>query len=183
VAAVRLRTLRDKSEGRISLRWRAFPLRPAPDPSATFKGTHREAGWARCRDLARDTDAEYRMWTRPDYPTWSLPALDAAKCVALQGEALFEATHLGLYRAFFTDGVNIGRPEEVIEVVGSVPGIDGRRFRADYEAGVGRQAVLEDYEAAISQHGVRAIPTVIGPEGRRVIGAVPLAEYQRVLGI
>ena len=59
------------------------------------------------------------MWSRPDYPTWSLPALDAAKCVALQGEAPFETTHLALYRAFFTDGVNIGRPEEVIQVVGS----------------------------------------------------------------
>ena len=31
---------------------------------------------------------------------WSLPAFDAAKCVALQGEELFEATHLALDRAF-----------------------------------------------------------------------------------
>jgi predicted DsbA family dithiol-disulfide isomerase len=183
VAAVRLRTLRDQSGGGITLSWRAFPLRPAPDPSATFKGTYREAGWARCRDLARDTDVEYRMWSRSDFPTWSLPALDAAKCVALQGEESFEATHLALYRAFFTDGVNIGRPEEVIDVVKRVPGVDGRRFMQDYGAGRGRQAVLSDYEAAVSQHGVRAIPTVVAPDGRRVIGAVPLAEYQRVLGV
>ena len=183
MAAVRLRTLRDQSEGRVTLSWRAFPLRPVPDSGATFKGTHREAGWARCRDLARDTNVEYRMWSRPDYPTWSLPALDAAKCVALQGEEPFEATHLALYRAFFTDGVNIGRPEEVIEVVNRVPGVDGPRFLKDYEAGLGRQAVLDDYEAAVSQHGVRAIPTVVAPDGRRVIGAVPLSEYRRVLGV
>ena len=180
---MRLRELRDRSGGRITLRWRAFPLRPAPDPSATFKGTYREAAWARCRDLARDTGVEYRMWDRPDYPTWSLPALDAAKCVALQGEEPFEATHLTLYRAFFTDGVNIGRPEEVIEVVRQVPGVDPGRFLADYEAGRGRQAVLDDYEAAVSEHGVRAIPTVLAPGGRRVVGAVPLSEYQRVLGL
>jgi predicted DsbA family dithiol-disulfide isomerase len=98
---------------------------------------HREAGWARCRDLARDTDVEYRMWSRSDYPTWSMPALDAAKCVALQGQDLFEAVRLALYRAFFTDGVNIGR----------------------------------------------AIPTVVAPDGRRLIGAVSLAEYRRVLGV
>lgn len=183
MAAVRLRTLRDQSGGRVTLRWRAFPLRPTPDPSATFKGTHREAGWARCRDLARDTDVEYRAWSRPDYPTWSLPALDAAKCVALQGEELFEATHLALYRAFFTDGVNIGRPEEVVTVVGSVAGVDAGRFLRDYEAGRGRQAVLEDYETAVSQDGVRAIPTVLAPDGRRVIGAVSLSEYRRVLGV
>jgi predicted DsbA family dithiol-disulfide isomerase len=63
-----------------------------------------------------------------------------------------------------------------------VPGVDGRRFMQDYEAGRGREAVLSDYDAAVSQHGVRAIPTVVAPDGRRVIGAVPLAEYQRVLG-
>ena len=121
------------------------------------------------------------MWARPDYPAWSMPALDAAKCVALQGPDLFEAAHLALYRAFFTDGVNIGRPEEVIEVIGGLPGVDRGRFLKDYESGRGRPAVLDDYEAALSQHGVRAIPTVVAPSGRRVIGAVSLAEYQRVL--
>ena len=183
MAAVRLRRLQAESEGRVTLTWRAFPLRPTPDPSAAFKGTHRESGWARCRDLARDTAVEYRMWARPDYPAWSMPALDAAKCVALQGPDLFERAHLALYRAFFTDGVNIGRPEEVIEVIGSVPGVDRDRFLKDYESGRGRQAVLDDYQAALSQHGVRAIPTVIAPDGRRVIGAVSLAEYRRVLGV
>ena len=182
MAAVRLRTLREHSDG-VTLTWRAFPLRPTPDPSATFKGTHRESGWARCRDLARDTAVEYRMWTRPDYPAWSMPALDAAKCVALQGPELFESAHLALYRAFFTDGVNIGRPDEVIEVIGGLGGVDRGRFLKDYESGRGRQAVLDDYQAALSRHGVRAIPTVVTPDGRRVIGAVSLAEYQRVLGI
>jgi len=171
------------SNGRITLRWRAFPLRPVPDPTATFQGTYREAAWARCGELARDIGIEYRMWTRPDYPTWSLPALDAAKCAARQGERAFEATHLALYRAFFTEGVNIGRPEEVLAVVGRLPDVDAARLQADYEAGVGRQSVLENYEAATSEHGVRAIPTVVLPDGRRVIGAVPLAEYRRVLAL
>jgi predicted DsbA family dithiol-disulfide isomerase len=175
--------LRDHSEGRVTLAWRAFPLRPTLDPGAAFKGTHRETSWARCRDLARDTDVEYRMWDRPDYPTWSLPALDAAKCVAFQGQEPFEATHLALYRAFFTEGVNIGRPEEVIRVVGAVPAVDVGRFLKDYEGGRGREAVLNDYQAALSQHGVRAIPTVVAPDGRRVIGAVELSEYRRVLGV
>src|SRR5262245_778566 len=123
------------------------------------------------------------MWSRPDYPTWSLPALDAAKCVALQGEVPFEAAHLALYRAFFTDGVNIGRPEEVIAVVRRVAGVDVVRFLKDFESGRGRLAVLEDYEAAVSRHGIRVIPTVVAPDGRRVVGAVSLSEYRRVLGV
>lgn len=149
----------------------------------TFKGTFREAAWARCRDLARDTSAEYRTWERPDYPTWSLPALDAAKCVLLQGETPFEVLHIALYRAFFAEGVNIARAEEVVEVVRRVPGVDMTRFLADYEAGRGRQAVLDDYRTAAGTDGVRAIPTVILPDGRRVVGAVPLAEYRRLLDL
>jgi hypothetical protein len=79
--------------------------------------------------------------------------------------------------------VNIGRPEEMLRVVGTAPGGDAGRFLKDDEAGRGRQAVLDDYETAVSQHGIRAIPTVVAPDGRRGIGAVPLSEHQRVLGV
>jgi predicted DsbA family dithiol-disulfide isomerase len=182
---VRLRQLVSELGDRVTLRVRAFPLRPEPDPTVTFAGTHREAGWRRAQDLAGDTGVTFRMWTRADYPRWSLPALEAAKCVALQGAAAFEAVHLALYRAFFGEGVNIAEPGEVAGVIRQVPGVDVDRFAADYAAGRGRQAVLDDYREALETHGVRAIPTVIIPDGalgRRVVGAVPLAEYRRLLG-
>jgi predicted DsbA family dithiol-disulfide isomerase len=178
---VRLRQLLGESTAGLTLRWRAFPLRPVPDPSATFKGTHREEAWRRCQELARDTGAIFRPWDRPDFPATSMPALEAAKCVAFQGEASFEALHLRLYRAFFEEGVNIGVPEEVAGVVRTVPGVDMARFLADYESGKGRQPVLDDYEAAVTEHGVRAIPTVVLPKGRRIVGAVSLSEYRRAL--
>ena len=180
---MRLRQLRAELGGRITFRWRAFPLRPVPDPTATFAGTYREAAWRRCHELALDAPVTFRMWTRPDYPTWSLPALEAAKCVALQGDHLFEATHLALYTAFFADGVNIGVPEEVTAVIRTVRGVDMTRFLSDYEGGKGRQAVLDDYEAAVREHGVRAIPTVVLEDGRRIVGAVSLGEYRRALGV
>jgi predicted DsbA family dithiol-disulfide isomerase len=178
---VRLRQLRAELGHSLTLRWRAFPLRPAPDPTATFAGTYREEAWRRCQDLAGDTPVAFHMWTRSDYPNWSLPALEAAKCVELQDEALFESVHLALYAALFTDGINISRREEVAAVVAAVPGVDADRFTADYETGRGRQAVLADYEAAVQEHGVRAIPTVILPDGRRIVGAVPLDAYRKAL--
>jgi predicted DsbA family dithiol-disulfide isomerase len=178
---VRLRQVQAELNGRLSIRWRAFPLRPAPDPTATFKGTYREAAWQRCRDLAQDAGVTFRMWERPDFPTWSLPGLEAAKCVAFQSDALFAALHLELYAAFFARGVNIAVPEEVVGVVRTLPGLDVPRFLADYEAGKGRQPVLDDYETAVREDGVRAIPTVIFPDGRRIVGAVSLAEYRRVI--
>jgi len=180
---VRLRQLQTDLGGRLALHWRAFPLRPTPDPTVTFKGTYREEGWRRCQALAADTGVTFRMWERPDFPTSSMPALEAAKCVLLQGEALFEALHLRLYQAFFGEGVNIGVPEEVAGVVRAVPGLDIARFLADYETGKGRPAVLDDYETAVREHGVRAIPTVILETGRRIVGAVSLAEYRRAIAV
>jgi 2-hydroxychromene-2-carboxylate isomerase len=134
------------------------------------------------RDLARDTNVEYRMWSRPDYPTRGLPALDAATCVTLQGEALFEAMHRALYRAFFTDGLNIDRREEVIDVVGPVPGGGRRTLPPGLRVGSGPAGSAGDYEA-VSRHGILVIPTVVAPDGRCVLGAVSLSEYRRVLGV
>ena len=176
---MRLRKLKQELGDRLVIRWRPFPLRPVPDPTATFKGTYREEAWRRCRALAGDAGVEFRMWEREDFPAWSLPALEAAKCAALQGEAAFERLHLALYAAFFSRGVNIGVAEEVLEVVRGT-GLDMERFQSDYATGKARASVLADYEEAVRAHGVRAIPTVLF-DGQRIVGAVTLDEYRRLL--
>src|SRR3989304_1278586 len=116
--------------GRLSINWKAFPLPPTPDPSVTFKGTYREEAWKRCAAMAEPDGIVFTMWSRNDYPTWSLPALEAAKCVALQGEEAFRRLHLRLSEAFFTRGVNISVPEEVSQV-GRGPAAHMTRFLAD----------------------------------------------------
>jgi len=122
----------------------------------------------------------FMMWTRDDYPTWSLPALEAAKCVALQGSEVFEQIHLLLFNAFFTKGINIGNREEVIEVVRGA-GVDMDRFLKEYDAGTARPQVLKEYEEAHSTYQVTAIPTVIFDGGRKVVGATSLEEYLKIL--
>jgi predicted DsbA family dithiol-disulfide isomerase len=165
---------------RLVIEWRPFPLRPVPDPSATFKGTYREEAWRRCRAAAESDGLAFNLWSRDDFPAWSLPALEAARCVALQGEDLFRRLHLALYEAFFAHGRNIGVREEVVLVVKD-SGADMPRFRSDYESGTAREWVLREYEQAVTRVGIRAIPTVIINGGRRVVGLVGRAEYRRVL--
>ena len=177
---MRLRRLQAELGDRLHIRWKAFPLRPAPDPSVTFKGTYREAAWKRCHAAAERDGVAYNLWSRDDYPTWSLPALEAAKCVALQGEGAFERLHLRLYEAFFTRGTNIANPEEVVEVVRE-SGAEMNRFLADYESGKARELVLKDYEEAVTRDGVRAIPTIIVNGGKRLVGLVDSEEYRRVV--
>jgi len=51
---------------------------------------------------------------------------------------------------------------------------------ADYSSGAARDEVLQDYERAVSEHGVRASPTVV-VGARRLVGMVDLAEYRKVV--
>jgi predicted DsbA family dithiol-disulfide isomerase len=102
----------------------------------------------------------FTPWPHPVMPGHSLPALEAAKCAAKQGDDVFERVHRALYAAYFTHSLNIAD-------------------RADLDAGFAREAVAADYEAAVTEHGVRAIPTVVFPEtGRALVGLVDLATYR-----
>ena len=177
---MRLRRLQEELGDRLSIEWKAFPLRPVPDPSVTFKGTYREAAWKRCRTQAEPDGIVYILWSRDDYPNWSLPALEAAKCVALQGAEVFERLHLKLYEAFFSRGLNIANRDDLMTVV-KESGADVERFVADLESGKARAWVLQDYEEAVTRAGVRAIPTVQLDDGRRIVGLVDFAEYRRII--
>ena len=160
---------------------RAFPLRPVPAESVPFKGTYREAGWQRCNQMSAGDGITFTPWPHAVLPGWSLPALEAAKVVAKQGEALFERVHIALYEAFFTRSLNIA-DGAVLEQIVAEHGGDLARFTADREAGFARSAVLADYEAAVNEHGVRAIPTVVLPgTGRALVGLVDLGVYRAAI--
>ena len=142
-----------------------------------FRGTYREEGWRRCGAMAAGDGIVFTPWPHPAMPNWSLPALEAAKCVARQGDALFDRLDAALFEAYFTHSHNIAEPTVVRELVAAA-GADLERFDADLEAGVGREAVVKDYEAAVGD-GVRSIPTVIVPEtGRALVGLVDASMYQ-----
>lgn len=180
----------------LELEHRAFPLRPAPDPGVAFKGTYREEAWRRCAQMSAGDGITYIPYAGARYPDWSLPALEAAKCVARQGREAFDRVHLRLYEALFTHSRNIADVDEVITIVGEA-GVDRGRFLADYRAGVGREAVIRDCTAA-ADDGVRSIPTVVfesrdaaGSPGRRaqpeagalgaprvIVGLADLAQYR-----
>ena len=160
---------------------RAFPLRPEPAEAVPFKGTYREAGWRRCNQMSEGDGIVFNPWPHAALPGWSLPALEAAKVVAKQGEEVFERVHTALYEAFFTRSLNIA-DAATLEAIVAEHGADPARFRADREAGFARAAVLADYEAAVNEHAVRAIPTVIVPEtGRALVGLADLAVYRSAI--
>jgi predicted DsbA family dithiol-disulfide isomerase len=120
----------------------------------------------------------FTPWPHPVMPGFSLPALEAAKCAAKQGDEVFERVHAALYAAYFTHSVNIADPAVLSRVVAEA-GADLGRFNADLATGFAREAVIADYETAVSEHGVRAIPTVVVPAtGRALVGLVDLPTYR-----
>jgi predicted DsbA family dithiol-disulfide isomerase len=163
------------------LEHRAFPLRPTRVTGTPFKGTYREEGWRRCGQMAAGDGITFTPWPHATMPGFSLPALEAAKCAAKQGEAVFERVHRALYEAYFTRSLDIADPAVLSQIV-TEAGADLARFEADSQAGFARAAVVADYEAAVTEHGVRAIPTVILPEtGRALVGLVDLAVYRAAI--
>ena len=71
----------------------------------------------------------FTPWPHASMPGFSLPALEAAKCVAKQGDEMFERVHLALFRAYFTESRNIGDVDEVARIVQqAAPDVDMARF-------------------------------------------------------
>jgi predicted DsbA family dithiol-disulfide isomerase len=156
-------------------------LRPTPTAGAPFKGTYREEGWRRCGQMSAEDGITFTPWPHPVMPGFSLPALEAAKCIAKQGDEVFERVHMALYETYFTRSLDIADPAVLARLVGEAGG-DLARFNADLGAGLARAAVMSDYEAAVTEHGVRAIPTVILPEtGRALVGLADLATYRAAI--
>jgi predicted DsbA family dithiol-disulfide isomerase len=123
----------------------------------------------------------FTPWPHESMPGFSLPALEAAKCVAKQGDDVFERTHRGIGDVEAPREIGLEQRAVLARVVGEA-GADLTRFNADLAAGFARPAVLADYEAAVTEHGVRAIPTVIFPEtGRALVGLADLATYRAAI--
>jgi predicted DsbA family dithiol-disulfide isomerase len=176
---VRLRKIEEQFGDRLVIERRSFALRPAPDPTAKFRGTYREQGWLRAARLAAPDGVVFNLWQRDDFPAWSIPALAAAKCASFQSKEAYERMHYALFEAFFTKGMNIANPEEIFAVAKACQ-LDMDRFEADYASGEGQKLAIEEYEEAVNRFMVTAVPTVFFGQAR-VVGAVPLQDYLEVL--
>jgi predicted DsbA family dithiol-disulfide isomerase len=175
---VRLSDIRQASGERVRIHWRAFPLIPDQQPGRrstqkTRDGRQRAGGEEpRAVFIPPPLDTEL--------PASSLPALTAAKCAELQGEALFERFHQQLFVAHFQQNLDIGRAD-VLAAVARQCRLDVPRFHRDFTSGAAYEAVLHDYAEGAAWFGVSALPTVIFNEKVSLVGAVPVERYQMLL--
>lgn len=136
--------------------------------------------WRRVGENSEDVGVHFKLWDpNKDLPTHSAPALEAAKCAALQGEAASWRLDRRLFEAYFSESQDISDPE-VLFVLAEECGLDVPRFREDLLGGSMRPLVWSDFEEAHS-YGINAIPTAVFNDYRAVVGAVPMDQYRRLV--
>ncbi len=137
---------------------------------------HRREGWSRAG--SQEEAGKFNLWEkRGRFPTHSLPALEAAKCMEEQGEELFEQYHFLLLKSFFEENRDISDREILLELAGKT-GADLKAFAAAFTSGSARGKVLAEHRLATERYWVNAVPSVVIEGENRLIGAVPRQAYR-----
>lgn len=177
---MRLTTILPDYRRRVALRSMAFPLELV-DGEPPPRDILEQEWWLAALQEPRAT---FRPFRGDGFPTSTLPAFDAAKAAERQGEEIGWAYDVRIRRAFFAEGINIGRPDALRELAREV-GLDMARLDRDLASGRMRQRVLAEWRLGGERYGVRGTPTLVLPDGKHA--RLPLAEprlrERRVVGV
>ena len=174
---MRLREIRQAYGDRVRIHWRTFPLIPNVQPDRRVTQKTRDGRQKVGAEEPRTRFALPALDT--PLPSSSMPALTAAKCAELQGDAHFEHFHDRLFTAHFRDNLDIGR-QDVLWKLAQEGELDMERFRIDF-AGDAYRAVLHDCAEGAAWFGVSGLPTVILDEKLSLVGAVPTERYRLLI--
>ena len=135
--------------------------------------------WVRMMEnLNRMGEAEGIVFSDRTFTTNSHMSLLLAEAAKEEGQEIFEALNEGLFRAYFTEGRNIGDPQ-VLRDVAQAAGVSAGRIGQAWSDAAYEKRLARDHEAA-AEIGITGIPTFI-VDGRWIIeGAVPVEMLREV---
>ena len=135
--------------------------------------------WARMMEnLERMGKAEGIVFSERTFTTNSHKALLLAEAAKEEGQEIFEALNEGLFRAYFTEGRNIGDPQ-VLRDVAQAAGVPADRTVQAWSDAAYEERLTRDHAAAAGI-GITGIPTFI-VDGRWILeGAVPIEMLREV---
>ena len=110
--------------------------------------------------------AGWQVWQAPDwqYPSTTLPALEAVQAAKEQGLGASEELDLALRRAFFGESRCVALRHVVLEAAATCDTVDVDRLRDALDGGRARNAVIDQWMAA-SRFGARGSPHVFLADG------------------
>lgn len=163
----RLHTVRERLDlvDRVAFDPRAFPLElinEAPTPKKILDAELPVVG-------ALEPAAGWQVWQGDDsaYPVTTLPALEAVIAAKEQGTRPAEGLDLALRRAFFSESRTISMQHEILEVAGSVSGLDVHALKEALEDGRARAALTRDRVVSETE-AVQGSPHVFLADGTNV---------------
>jgi predicted DsbA family dithiol-disulfide isomerase len=145
----------------IAVQWVAFPLHPdTPEDGITleelFAGRSLDIGqmMKRLRQAAQDVGLPLGE-RKKTYN--SRLAQELSKWAEAQGAG--ERFHEAMFRAYFVDGINIGKPDELIRLAGTL-GLPRDQAQAVLESRSFKQSVDADWKRSRTL-GITAVPTFV----------------------
>jgi predicted DsbA family dithiol-disulfide isomerase len=154
----------------IVIQWVAFPLHPdIPEDGLTleelFSGRKLdiEQMIQRLRKVARDLGLP---WGERKKTYNSRLAQELSKWAESRGNG--EQYHEAMFRAYFVEGMNIGKPKELVRLVESI-GLPGDQAQAVLNARSFKQAVDADWKRSHAL-GITAVPTFV-VNNAKLVGA------------
>ena len=177
LGSTRIRRLEDEFADALRVEWRAFLLRPSPEPGRSLE-RFRTYTQSWLRPAAEPDAPEFRPWASDEGPpSHSIPAHAAAKAAAALGDESFRRIHDRLLRAYFVESRDIsarGTLAALWRDCGLPEAGFDRAFAAETQA-----AVVAEHQDAV-ERGVTGVPAVM-MVGNYVptLGALPYETYRR----
>ena len=164
----------------IHIRWVAFPLHPeTPEDGMTleelFAGKPIDIKKAMTR-LKRVAD-ELGLPLGERIKTYN-SRLAQELAIWAESEGKGDPFHGAVFRAYFVDGKNIGRVDELVILAKSV-GLPEKKARSVLELRIFREAVDSDWERSHAR-GITGVPTFV-VDNKATVGFQPYEDLERFL--
>jgi predicted DsbA family dithiol-disulfide isomerase len=156
----------------IAVHWAAFPLHPdTPEDGLTleelFAGRNLDIGQMMQRLKRVAQDLGLPLGERKKTYNSRL-AQELAKWAESQGKG--EQFHEAMFRAYFVEGINIGKTDELVRLAGAI-GLPKAQARAALDSRSFKQAVDADWKRS-NALGITAVPTFV-VNNAKLVGAQP----------
>ena len=161
----------------MTVRFAPFLLDPSVPPEGKPRRQHSQPGDPPSALELRGESLGITFARGRERTSYSISALEAGEFATEHGDAL--AFHRALFKAYFTDLVDISDPEILVEAAVSV-GLKGEDLADALESGRYRQQVLDgiNWSRGI---GVTAIPTFVFQDQYGIVGAQDYSVFQSIM--
>lgn len=164
---------------RLEISYKTFLLAPTPEARSLTKEDIL-GHWAMAKAHPGGERINPELMAAREFPyAYSMPGSVAIKAAAAQGKEV-EARYVeGIEEIHLVECLDIADDDVLIGLAGTL-GLDVPRFEDLYRNGNLQEAVWRDHREAAGQ-GIYSTPTIVLPDGRRVVGAQPQEVYESVI--